>query len=407
MYFHWFTSSNILFLFMAKKIKVSGVGCTLVDSLYNNVSFETEDFNLYLSRASGDGGLTAGHLVFKEEFEKFASTDVHSMLKNIASGKSPDKINIGGPAIIPLIHAAQLNENADCEFHIYAVLGEDDNGRFIRTMLENAPLFIDKLTFSNKETPSTIVLSDPEYNNGTGERIFINSIGAAWDYNSTALDENFFSSDIVVFGGTALVPPIHDDLTYLLKNSKEQGCITIVNTVYDFRNENANPDKKWPLGNSDESYKNIDLLIVDHAEALRLSGQSEFKEAFNFFRESGTGAVIITSGTDDICIFSTGKLFKEIINVEMPISEAITKELEMENNGDTTGCGDNFVGGVISSLVSQMQKGMQLFDLKEAAIWGIVSGGTSCFYMGGMYHEKFAGEKRKMIEPYYSEYKRQ
>jgi len=30
--------------------------------------------------------------------------------------------------------------------------------------------------------------------------------GAAWDYLPERLDGDFFSSDIVVFGGTALVP---------------------------------------------------------------------------------------------------------------------------------------------------------------------------------------------------------
>lgn len=392
---------------MVKKVKVSGVGCSLVDSVYNNISFETDDFKSYLSENNGDGGLTPGHLVFQEEFEKFVSTDVHAVLKKIASGKSPDKINIGGPAIIPLIHAAQLSVNDDCEFHIYASLGDDENGRFVLSALENTPLFIDKLKLSDKETPSTIVLSDPSYNNGIGERIFINSIGAAWHYNAQNLDDNFFSSDIVVFGGTALVPLIHDDLTELLKKSKEKGCTTIVNTVFDFRNENANPELKWPLGKSDESYKNIDLLIVDHAEALRLSGKSELKEAIKFFQELGTGAGIITCGAENIHLFSNSKLFKKSSYTEMPISSAISKELEKENFGDTTGCGDNFVGGVIASLVSQMQSGNQLLNLKEAAIWGVISGGTTCFYIGGMYHEKLPGEKRKLIEPYYTEYKRQ
>ncbi len=392
---------------MIKKIKVSGVGCTLVDSLYNNVSFETTDFNIYLSNASGDGGLTPGHLVFKEDFEKFAGKDVQSVLSKIANGRSPDKINVGGPAIVPLIHAAQLSEHDSCEYNMYACVGEDENGRFIKSILNDLPTMVDKLKFSNEETPSTVVLSDPNYNNGGGERIFINSIGAAWDYNAKSIDDSFFSSDIIVFGGTALVPLIHDGLTELLIKAKDRGCITIVNTVYDFRNENANPDKKWPLGKSDKSYKHIDLLIMDLEEALRLSGEADLNDAINFFRESGARAVIITSGTDDICMFSQGQLFRNIINTEMPISEAISKKLENEFLGDTTGCGDNFVGGVISSLVTQMQQGSQLLDLNEAAIWGIISGGTTCFYIGGMYHEKYPGEKRKLIEPYYAEYKRQ
>ena len=76
-------------------------------------------------------------------------------------------------------------------------------------------------------TPSTLVLSDPTYDNGHGERMFINSIGAAWDYYPDDLDDDFFSSEIVVFGGTALVPNIHDHLTAFLKKAKSHGCMTI------------------------------------------------------------------------------------------------------------------------------------------------------------------------------------
>lgn len=77
------------------------------------------------------------------------------------------------------------------------------------------------------------------------------------------IDDDFFGSDIVVFGGTGLMPQIHDNLTSLLKRAKSKGCITIVNTVFDFRNEKDKPTEKWPLGESEESYGYIDLLITD------------------------------------------------------------------------------------------------------------------------------------------------
>ena len=74
-----------------------------------------------------------------------------------------------------------------------------------------------------------------------------------------------------MFGGTALVPQIHDNLTSILKKAKSRSSITIVNTVFDFRNEKSNPGKNWPMGDSDESYLYIDLLIADKEEALRLT----------------------------------------------------------------------------------------------------------------------------------------
>jgi sugar/nucleoside kinase (ribokinase family) len=91
----------------------------------------------------------------------------------------------------------------------------------------------------------------------------------------------------------------------------------------------------------------------------------------------------------------------------MPVSAAVTAELNKGTSGDTTGCGDNFAGGVIASLIVQLQENKQKADLQEACAWGIVSGGFSCFYMGGTYLQKEPGEKRKLIIPFYEEYIKQ
>jgi len=392
---------------MTKKILVSGVGCCLVDRLYSNISFTSTPFSTYLSKKSGDGGLTPGHLVFKEEFEQFAEQYFQLILKEITKGKSPDKINIGGPCIVAMIHAAQMLENKDCEFRFFGCGGKDDDGYFLLSALSKTPVNMDNYKLSGTITPSTIVLSDPAYDHGHGERIFINSIGAAWDFSPETLDDKFFASDVVVFGGTALVPTIHDNLTELLKKAKSKSCITIVNTVYDFRNEKAAPTAKWPLGKTDESYQNIDLLIADCEESLRLSGTKTLDEAMRFFRKHGTGAMIVTNGSKNIRAFSSGKLFCEFNYSEMPISTAVSRELAKGHMGDTTGCGDNFVGGVIASLISQLQTTTGKLDLTEACMWGVVSGGYTCFYMGGTYFETSPGEKRALILPYYEKYKKQ
>ncbi len=391
---------------MAKKIVVSGVGCCLVDRLYN-VSFGTESFKPYLSRESGDGGLTPGQLVFREEFETFSDKKFQTFQKDLHLERAPDKMNIGGPSIVSMIHASQLSDNESCEYKLYGCRGDDKDGAFIMSLLDHTPLNAENYKVSDAETPSTVVLSDPDYDHGQGERIFVNSISAAWDYAPEELNDDFYESDVVVFGGTALVPIIHDHMTAILKRAKSNKCITVVNTVYDFRNEKADPQSKWPLGSSDESYKYIDLLMMDLEEANRLSGKTNPVEAMQFFRDKGTGAVIVTSGAMNIRLFSNGGLFKELDPSELPISQAVSEELKKGHEGDTTGCGDNFAGGVIASLVSQIQKGSSSADLIEACSWGIVSGGTSCFYMGGMYQEKEPGEKLKNIEPYYLKYKQQ
>jgi len=220
---------------------------------------------------------------------------------------------------VAIIHAAQITENPDCDYHFYGYGGEDPEGEHLVSSMQKTPVVLDKFVLHGSPTPSTVVLSDPEYDNGQGERMFINSIGTAWDFGPEKLDEDCFSSDVVIFGGTALVPRIHDHLTELLEKAKSNGCITVVNTVFDFRSEIASPGSKWSLGRSNESYRLTDLLIMDHEEALRLSGENNAESAMQFFRSKGTGAVIITNGAENIRVFSSGQMFRALDDTQIPV----------------------------------------------------------------------------------------
>jgi sugar/nucleoside kinase (ribokinase family) len=392
---------------MSKKIIVSGIGCCLVDLLYNDIDFNSETVRLYLSKKRGDGGLTPGHLVFQEEFEKYCGKSFDTILKEITGDRTYDKINIGGPSIVSLINTAQLVDKEKCEVHFHGRGGKDEIGQYLLTSLKKTPVLLKDYKLIDNRTPSTVVLSDPAYDHGHGERMFLNSIGAAWDYRPDELDDDFFNSDIVVFGGTALVPQIHDHMTTLLKKARSRGCITIVNTVFDFRNEKANPSEKWPLGESDESYRYIDLLIADQEEAFRLSGEHDPQAAIKFFLEKKVSSLIITNGSKNISVYSDGLFFSECSLKEMPVSRKVIEELKNSQGGDTTGCGDNFVGGIIVSVVNQLSAGVKHPDIQEACCWGTVSGGFTCFYMGGTYFEENTGEKLARILPYYEAYKKQ
>jgi sugar/nucleoside kinase (ribokinase family) len=253
-------------------------------------------------------------------------------------------------------------------------------------------------------------ISDPYYDGGHGERTFVNNIGAAWRYFPENLTNEFFDSQIVCFGGTALVPNIHDKLTSVLSKAKSNHCITLVNTVFDFRNERNNPDNPWPLGESSESFGLIDILIMDHVEALKISKQKTLEEAVAFFSASGVASFIITNGVYPVLGWSDGRLFKKQELIPLPVSKKVTDDLKTkpELKGDTTGCGDNFAGGMITSLAWQLKKAEKgQFDLVEAISWGIASGGHTCFIVGGTYLEKYHGEKLEKISALQKEYMHQ
>jgi sugar/nucleoside kinase (ribokinase family) len=389
-----------------KTITVSGVGCCLVDVLFNKIDFSSEKIHPFLSKERGDGGLLPGQLVFLEDLIQFAELSFEEILNRITNGKPHDKINIGGPSVVPLIHLAQLTKREECIVKFYGRGGADENGNYLKSELEKSPVILEDYDLVDGYTPSTFVLSDPDFDHGNGERMFINTIGAANAFLPAYLKDDCFGSDIVVFGGTALVPSIHDQLGALLRKSKSHGAITVVNTVFDFRNEKMNPSQRWPLGD-ENSYHSIDLLITDHEEALRLSGAKDTNGACSFFINSGLTSFVITNGSKDLYVWSDGKLFAREDLSTMPVSLQILKELKSGVRGDTTGCGDNFVGGMLYSIVEQLKQQNHPMDLVEACSWGVVSGGFTCFYVGGMYHETAPGEKLAKIKPYHAHYKAQ
>ena len=411
------------------KVRISGVGCCLMDRIYDNVDFQSEAFRKYLSQEAGDGGLEPGKLTFEEELERFSGQSFASdILPQLTQGRKADKENIGGPCVVALINAAQMAYR-ESTVSFYGCKGDDDVADALLRKLSLTRLDLSHYRIQEgSETASTSVLSDPNYDNGHGERTFVNTIGASWHYLPQEVDDSFYDSDICVFGGTALVPRIHRGLSAMLRKAKSRGCITVVNTVYDFLSEKEHPQQRWPMGDGDESYGFIDLLLVDHEEALRLSGCPDIPSAIAFFREKGTGAVVVTNGAQNVSLWADSPLFGKVEEQTMPVSAAVGEALKAGRKGDSTGCGDNFAGGVIGSIARQLENeklkikskkcladcaaaaNSSLFtlhsslDLLEACRWGIVSGGFACFYYGGTYLEEKEGEKLSYLQELYDQY---
>jgi len=392
------------YITMQKTIRISGTGCCLVDQIYPDINFSDPGVTRFMSHKKGDGGLFPGRLVFSEQFETFSGKDLKSAVNEISFGRAQAVLNVGGPSIVALIHAAQMLQDIPADVHFYGVRGNDKVGEYLQSKLEQTPVGLHSFKTTRGSTPSTIVLSDPGFNSGHGERIFINDIGAAWNFGPENLVDQFFDADIVVFGGTALVPKLHDGLSSLLQKAKSRACITVVNTVYDFRSEILQPGRPWMLGKDRDSYRYIDLLITDCEEAQHLSGRNDLRKAGQYFLEQGVSAYLITNGSEDIFCGCRGDLFNQIPKDTYPVSEAILSDLQKYRSGDTTGCGDNFVGGVLASLVWQLSEGIQNLNLEDCIYWGTVSGGYACFHLGGTLIESKSGEKLEFIRPYYQRY---
>jgi len=406
-------------------LTISGTGCALVDYLYADVRFNSEGFLRYMSRHAGDGGLEPGRLVFVEDLERFAGEPFTAILHALSAGREPDRANLGGPSIVSLIHAAQMLEGRQARIKFFGARGNDAGAATIMDIVSRTPLDVSGYLVFEGDTPFTQVFSDPTYDHGHGERTFVNELGVADLFAPSHLPDSFFDADIVAFGGTALVPQIHDSLDMLCRRARRNSSLVVVNTVYDFRSESkktvgsagedsvsaAAPGARWPLGARSDAYPYIDVLVADREEALKLSGTENIGAALAFFRSRGTSSAIVTDGARDIHFYSDGSLFAPVEEGVLPVSAEIRRSLESSSSpkGDTTGCGDNFAGGLLASLALQLEAGQKrgTLDIIDACSMAIVSGGFSCFYLGGTYMEEAPGEKRRKIEAFYTQYREQ
>lgn len=174
--------------------------------------------------------------------------------------------------------------------------------------------------------------------------------------------------------------------------------------ISEMKNE---PDKKWPLGNSDDSYKYIDLLITDQDEALRLSNESTTEAAITFFIDKKVPAFIYQWFKSCNSIFQRAT-FQRIGLGKIPCFPANCQRTEKTNkSGDTTGAGDNFVGGVIVSIVNQLQPEKRNSVLRRRFPGELFRVVMLVFTWERTYFEQENGEKLNKIKPYYEFYQQQ
>ncbi|WP_168203450.1 carbohydrate kinase family protein [Oceanispirochaeta crateris] len=391
-------------------MRISGAGCCLYDYLYKHISFNAQSFRDFLSITPGDGGVTPGELVFAENLSEYKNSSVESCIEQITNGQDPDTVNLGGPALVSLVHSAQMLPS-EWEIILYSCLGDDAESKRLQKDMSGFSLHFHSNIAIGLPVPSTIVLSDPEWNEGSGERTFINTLGSAMAFSPDMIDDNFFNSDIFVWGGTALVPPLHDSLGTLTRKARERNGFNIVGTVYDFRNQATDPEGPWPLGTHEESaYPWIDILITDKEEAHRLSMTDSVADAADYFLGQGCGACIITQGNDRIYVKTGSDKFIPINGKKFPVSQWVNEDLRLhpEKRGDTTGCGDNFMGGIIVSIARQIsKKTSELIDLEDSIIEGVSAGGFALYQMGGVYTETEQGYKKTRINEIKSHYREQ
>ena len=393
-----------------KKYSVSVAGFLVLDTIFTGIDFGSDSFRRYRSADSGDGGLEPGRLTFAGDLAAFAGKAFDGVLADLTGGRKCAGENLGGPAIVGAVNAAQILYDADMEIRFYGLSGDDARAARLRGILAGFPV---KLTLRPEHgaTPATYVLADETAHDGKGERTFISDVGVGGIAAAGELPAAFFSARTAWFGGTALVPPLHAKLSHHLARAKAAGMTTVVNTIFDFAAEKASPGQPWKLGDgSPETYRNIDVLLMDWDEACRLSGTSDTAGIARFFSSSGVSAYAVTHGAKQFYLASDGRLFEPLAFTALPVSALADRELaeHPEKRGDTTGCGDNFAGGFVASLLRQSAEGKEgKLSIFDAAAWAAASGGFGCFTLGGAYREREPGEKYRILKRFHDDWLRQ
>ncbi len=387
---------------------IAGVGCALLDMLYPDARFSGDAFSRYASRSPGDGGLVPGQLVFSSALDRFAGVPAASVVAELCGGSEPHR-NLGGPAIVALVLAAQVLAPHNIPVRYFGFRGDDEIGSSIERIVARTPLGLDGLRRRPGESPSTRVLSDSSAEGGAGERLFINTLGVAEHFRVRDIPAEFFDYDIAFFGGTALVPRLHAELGVALHSARTRGAMTVVGTVYDFLNESRSPDALWPLGEGQRDYPLIDLIVTDAEEARRLTGARVPADAVRRFLEWGSGAAVVTSGADPVTFGASEGRFREAAVATLPVSDEVRRLADTTDPAarDTTGCGDNFMGGILSSIALQRKSVTAPLDLTEAAIDGVCAGAAAWFQLGGTYVEPEPGAALSRIERLRSAYRKQ
>ena len=209
-------------------MRISGAGCCLIDSIYMNSSYTDQSFVDVMSVNKGDGGLIEGGLVFSEDMEVFLQKPYKDILQTLTKGRDPDVVNLGGPSVVALVHASQILSKEGVEVSFHGAVGKDEEAQTIYSALKATPLRYELKKIENQRTATTDVFDDPLQRNGKGERSFINTVGAAGYFGPEDLPPSFYESDIILLGGTALVPRLHDGLHLVLQKAKEAKSITVV-----------------------------------------------------------------------------------------------------------------------------------------------------------------------------------
>jgi sugar/nucleoside kinase (ribokinase family) len=207
-------------------------------------------------------------------------------------------------------------------------VGKDSFGEFVIKTVKDSGASVDGIVTDEKvsTTVSIVCVSS------TGERSFLYNPGSTSAFNKNDISEKLLDEYDIIFVAGAMLLTSFDGkpCAEFMKEAKEKGKYTVMDTAWDFEN-------KW-LPKVVEVIPYLDLFMPSYEEAVKLSGETEVQKIAEFFISMGAKNVIIKLGKD-------GAYFREKDG-----KSYILPTYSKIKPVDTTGAGDAFCAGFLCGL---------------------------------------------------------
>lgn len=251
-------------------------------------------------------------------------------------------------------------------------LGNDDFGRLLKKTLEENQVEMLCPELTNEATTTLAFVSLDEH--GDRSFTFARKPGADLLLNKADVEKVDFKKWDIVHAGSVSQSGLPERDAVLLAISKAKECDKLVSFDINFR------DKIWGFEECRKEVLKIlpfvDLLKISEEELDFVGGRENIPNVMKVF---GITVLVLTLGGDGAMIYSTFQTENDPITITVPSMKVQVV--------DTTGAGDAFWGGFLSSLVRQgvtSAKGLTKERLEIAGKYGAASGGLCVQKQGGI-----------------------
>ncbi|MDR2930825.1 MAG: PfkB family carbohydrate kinase [Propionibacteriaceae bacterium] len=229
-------------------------------------------------------------------------------------------------------------------------IGDDPAGAFLTQLLNDGGVDTTSLTvMAGLPTSASILPIHPD-----GSRPAWHCPGASHRFTSAHMPRHLLdTADGMHLGGLASLPGLDGpDMTALLRDARTAGLVVTADCLGVRR-----PDVMSLMA---DYLPHVDAFMPNDSEALAMTGQPSVIEAARALHALGAQAVLVTCGADGMVgVDADGEFSLPAHHVPVV---------------DSTGCGDAFSAGVLTSLVTGHQ-------IREAAAYGIAAAALT---LGGL-----------------------